>query len=255
MKKNYYHKMYIAFLMAIPALSFCPQDVNAQTVVLSQNFETKDAPIDWKYVDVDKDGHNWRLIYQFDGWKGANETEGFMISESWFGSALTPDNYIISPEISGAGNVSYYVCTGDEHFPVEHYAVCASSTGQEPADFSIIFEETIGQQSAKTPRKIGDNETTDGNPPVMTPWLKRAVNLPEGTKYVAFRHYNSTDQYRLCLDEIVFMTGEASGIENVNSNESENHKGTYTLGGMRMKENSQLPAGVYVVNGKKVVVK
>ena len=58
MKKNYYHKMYIAFLMAIPALSFCPQDVNAQTVVLSQNFETKDAPIDWKYVDVDNDGHN-----------------------------------------------------------------------------------------------------------------------------------------------------------------------------------------------------
>ena len=255
MKNNYSRRMCIAFLTAVPMVSFCPQDMNAQTVVLSQNFENKDEPVDWKNVDADKDSHIWRLIYQFSGWKGANDTEGFMISESWFGDALNPDNYYISPDVSGADNVSYYVCTGDVHFPVEHYAVCASQTGQEPTDFGVVFEETIGEASAKMPKKVGSNETTDDNPPVMTPWLQRSVKLPEGTKYVAFRHYKSTNQYRICLDEIVFTKGGSDGIEKVRQEVAGSRKGIYTLNGVRMKEDRPLPAGVYIVDGRKKVVR
>ena len=48
--------------------------------------------------------------------------------------------------------------------------------------------------------------------------------------------------------------GDKTGIYNVKATESESSDDTYTLSGIRV-ENKQLPKGIYIKNGKKVVVK
>lgn len=48
--------------------------------------------------------------------------------------------------------------------------------------------------------------------------------------------------------------GDKTGIYNVMATESESNNDTYTLSGIRV-ENKQLPKGIYIKNGKKVVVK
>jgi hypothetical protein len=48
--------------------------------------------------------------------------------------------------------------------------------------------------------------------------------------------------------------GDKTGIYNVMATESESNDDTYTLSGIRV-ENKQLPKGIYIKNGKKVVVK
>ena len=45
-----------------------------------------------------------------------------------------------------------------------------------------------------------------------------------------------------------------TGIYNVMATESESSDDTYTLSGIRV-ENKQLPKGIYIKNGKKVVVR
>lgn len=48
--------------------------------------------------------------------------------------------------------------------------------------------------------------------------------------------------------------GDKTGIYNVMSTESESNNATYTLSGIRV-DNKQLPKGIYIKNGKKVVVR
>ena len=48
--------------------------------------------------------------------------------------------------------------------------------------------------------------------------------------------------------------GDKTGIYNVMATESESNNDTYTLSGIRV-ENKQLPKGIYIKNGKKVVVR
>ena len=48
--------------------------------------------------------------------------------------------------------------------------------------------------------------------------------------------------------------GDKTGIYNVMATESESNDDTYSLSGIRV-DNKQLPKGIYIKNGKKVVVK
>ena len=41
----------------------------------------------------------------------------------------------------------------------------------------------------------------------MSPWTERTIQLPAGTKYVAFRHYNSYDMNYLFVDDVTVNTG------------------------------------------------
>ena len=62
----------------------------------------------------------------------------------------------------------------------------ASTTGIDVTDFQIVFEETVGSSG----------------------WNEGEVELPAGTKYVAFRHYDCTNQSYILLDDIT-VYGEA----------------------------------------------
>jgi hypothetical protein len=161
----------------------------------------------WTLVDADNDGENWQIGTPADyGIGNAHSGTYCATSWSWNNYSMDPDNWMISPEVVGATSVTYYVAT-NTGYP-DHYAIMASSTGTNTSDFSLVFEEDvpIGKGTANAVR----SSIAGGGHREMSPWTARTVQLPAGTKYVAFRHYNSYDMNYLFLDDVTVNTGAKS---------------------------------------------
>jgi len=150
-------------------------------------------PAGWMIVDADSDGYNWRYVAGFAAHSGSRSIS----SDSYINNqgALTPDNYLIMPPIpyqhNTQGQLSYWVSTQDVNFSSEHYAVMMSTTGTAPEDFTTtLFEETITAKDVKVPGS----------------WYERFVTFPfteiNQPVYLAFRHYNSIDNFAINLDDV-----------------------------------------------------
>ncbi|RRD92007.1 DUF2436 domain-containing protein [Bacteroides heparinolyticus] len=172
-----------------------------EVVLLSESFDTGKMPEGWTTIDSDGDGHAWDPAFLFDfGGQGHNGSIGLISSASYiyYVGILTPDNYLISPELSliNGGTLSFWVCAQDIGHPAEHYAVYASTGGNAVEDFTILLlEETIENKTVQSMRKSSELRS-------QTPWKEKTVTLPVGTKYVAFRHFDCSDMYRLCIDDV-----------------------------------------------------
>ncbi len=76
-------------------------------------------------------------------------------------------------------------------------------------------------------------------------------NAAEKKLYVTI-HFNGTEQYNAVIPLTIQPT--ATGISSVSAT-GEDEEAVYTLNGMRLNPKGKLPAGVYIRNGKKIVVK
>lgn len=161
----------------------------------------------WTALDGDGDEMNWFVVKPSDlitTVTGAHSGSYAVISMSWFQTALNPDNWLISPEMDGAVRIHYFVAD-DTAYP-DHYALMVSSSGNSIEDFTTVFEETVSDNGNRTGEMGNVNKSLDRN---MSSWLERNIVLPEGTKYVAFRHYNSYDKYYLLIDDITISAGSS----------------------------------------------
>ena len=192
-------KVVLFFALAVGLLASAT--TMAQNVLLHETFDTVvldqggtlsfNLPTGWTKIDADNDGSNWFIFGRNSGFGGGN----CATSASWAGRALTPDNYLITPKVEGARRVEFYANVQDatsDGALGDHFAVCASSTGTAASDFTVVFEDT----PAATPPSFMKIQRAPGT------WRKYVVNLPAGTKYVAFRHYNCTDFFRVNIDDI-----------------------------------------------------
>jgi hypothetical protein len=176
-------------------------DSRGRAVVLSEGFEDGVIPEGWTTIDNDGDERGWYIKESIDGYESAYS----VISESWYSSngkegrpAVEPDNYLVTPELSltDGGTLTYYVRTNNASYPAEHYAVYASTGGNSVDDFvTILFEETLEGNVEKVAKD-------DRNPKEPGEWLERTVELPVGTKYVAFRHYDCYNEWSMGIDNI-----------------------------------------------------
>lgn len=255
--------------LALFALVFFAGSVMAQTVIFSEDFESVpndgSIPSNWTLIDADGDGENWYSLigYENDGMPGNNGSSGFLTSASWVGGTiLTPNNWVITPQINlGNGSmVKYYVCAQDASYPDDHYGIFISTTGTNPANFTLLFEETLTASRAQGV------------------WFERNIDLSSYDNqqvYIAWRHYNCSDAFRMNLDDISVSTGNVgisetatvdvtiypnpvSDVLNVKSPESIDHLELYdALGRMVIStENisgngsidiSNLESGVYIL--------
>ena len=171
----------------------------------SFSFDFEDGSLDgWTTIDADGDMLEWRNSagYMEPGY-GNNGSQHYAMSESFnnsFGGALTPDNYLATSEkylIREGTQLSFYVCAQDENYPYEHYGIAISVAGNSSAnDFVTVWEETI---------------TAEGKDNRQTKWTKKTINLGDyaGREiYIAFRHFNCTDQYILDIDDVTLTSGE-----------------------------------------------
>ena len=209
-------------------------------VSLFESFEEDGIPEGWTTVDADNDGRTWKVFN-----KSSLEHIGapffgdqMITSWSWDAEAFDPDNYLISPLLSDAAELNYWFAM-NAAYP-DHYKIVASTTGNDIADFTeVVIDET--------PEGI---ETRN-----MSKWYERTLPLPAGTKYVAFRHCDSSDGNYFFIDNVRIIKGTATGIETVTAdNKTVARKGIYNINGIKMDgEWESMPKGVYVVDGKKKV--
>ncbi|GAB6982850.1 choice-of-anchor J domain-containing protein [Prevotella dentasini] len=207
MTKFTFRRGSLGLLAAVAAsVAAVPQDLAAQNILLSEGFEAKGLPQGWSTLDQDEDGKTWKVQFRETG-VYPHTGEGMATSASFQGKALHPDNYLISPLVEGVRKVSFYVCALDVNSIAEHYGVYYSTTDTKPESFVLAYQETLGDHEEQADK--------NSRPPLMlqSAWLGRSVELPEGTKYVAFRHFDCSGQFRLNLDDVVFYGSQQAATE------------------------------------------
>ena len=152
-----------------------------EIVLFSDDFE--DGTLDqWTLVDADCDGHNW-YISEYEGNHTAYSSS--MVSN--------PDNYLISPWLPGATRIEFKIWTDFDSD--DYYEVLASFTGDQLEDFTEVVCSGIASDFG---------------------YSFHSATLPENTKYIAFRHYNSEHQRFLELDDVFVYGHQVNIINNIN---------------------------------------
>ena len=142
----------------------------------------------------------------FSSGYGHNNSDGFMLSESYIsgsssgsGTAVTPDNYLVSPQVRLGGSISFYAGARNTSYCAEKFSVMVSTTDNTNASsFTTVATWTLSLSEA------GYN---------ATPYTVD-LSAYSGMGYIAIRHYDCYDQWFLCVDDITIVEGEVyTGIE------------------------------------------
>ena len=171
-------------------------------------------PNNWTTIDADGDGYNWGLIsesYPSDG--GYNSVEA-AYSYSWSASsgALSPDNYLVSPQIDLGGTVGFWANIHSTSFP-EKIGVAVSTTGNTNAsDFTTIWSTTVGAKGA-TPGELPREEGAK-----IGEWVHYSVDLSaySGTGYIAIRHFDNYNEWGVIVDDITIDQPRERAFTNYN---------------------------------------
>ena len=156
-------------------------------VIFAEDFENG-LPDTWTTVDQDGDGYNWS--HQVAG-QSAHSGSGLVNSASYSSAALTPDNWLITPLLDLQGTMSVWMRAQDASYPAEHYAIYLSTTGNAVSDFTTVLVPEAYDLTGEYAEITADLSEYAGQ---------------QG--YIAIRHFNCTDQFRLNLDDFVIYDGE-----------------------------------------------
>ena len=210
---------YVANFAVIPqyTITITPDDVEHGTVA----FGSKDGEDELVYDFEDGTYQGWTLLKGNTGdspnnWMhvteyvrpsyatssyGHDSSDGWMLSESYIstsssggGSAVTPDNYLVSPQVRLGGSISFWVTDGNDEYGEEHFALLVSTNGNTSiSDFTQIQEWTLLSKAPSGTRTFIDNT-----------WYEYTVDLSaySGMGYLAIRHFNCYDMWLIGLDDI-----------------------------------------------------
>ncbi len=176
-------------------------------VNLSMVYDFEDGSMQgWTTIDADGDGYNWEQNTNSDIY-GHNGSNGFILSRSWNGDILYPDNYFVSPQCVLCGSITFYACAQDANYAAEHFGVAVSTNGNtDPNDFVTIQEWTLSARGSGMPTV----STRSGNR-AQSNWCEYTVDLSAyagQTGYVAIRHFNCHDMFWINIDDIsIVMNG------------------------------------------------
>jgi PKD repeat protein len=146
------------------------------------------APEGWKAIDNDGDGYNWYV--------GVRQGVVSMRSQSWDGSPLEPDNWLITPEIDlttydSDATVTFRYGAGitatTPQYKQEHYGIFVAIGNDDLESFELVFEETF---STETTNWISQEREID-----LSAYAGNIV-------FIAIRHFNVTDMDRIFIDEV-----------------------------------------------------
>lgn len=137
-----------------------------------ENFDSG-VPSTWTTIDNDCDNHNWF----------APDNGNCVASESYNNSvgALTPDNWLITPQVTLGELVTFDAWGQDPGYYSEVFSVLVSTTGTAVADFTAITPDITA--------------TID-----RTTYSFDVSQYAGQQGYVAIRHYNCSNYYRLNVD-------------------------------------------------------
>ena len=203
-------------LLLLSLIGLTRLNASAQVVVFNEDFATQQSQqVGWTVLDTDGDGNDWGF-YDF----GANPLASnhpsasvinpqgrLAISQSYAGgTALTPDNYLISPAID-LSNAATAQGTLTLKFKVGSDQSALIYAAEYVSVYVVTNISSANSISATTPvhsavlTTIGINEFTYD------------ISSHGGqTIYLVFRHHNCTDQGSLLLDDISIEKASGAGI-------------------------------------------
>jgi len=153
-------------------------------------------PLGWKNIDVDGDGYKWRHANDPTvPFYSTHSGIGCAYSSSWDWGILFPDNYFITPEFTVTDQKNALVWWVSPHggYLGDHYSVEISNGSFDPADFTILYEETIQEDA----------------------WVQHYLDLSayEGQlARIAFHHKWSTQKWHVKLDDVSVIPIETVSV-------------------------------------------
>ncbi|MBR5983479.1 MAG: choice-of-anchor J domain-containing protein [Bacteroidales bacterium] len=190
--------------------------ISCETVTTFPYIEDFESGINscWTLIDADGDGFNWIAGSATDGiytnggdltGEGHDSSRDMLVSGSYSKTAgvLHPDNWAISPAIAlPAGQpalLSFYAAAQDMNYPAEHYGVYVSNTTTDPSAFTLIWEEDMDAN--------GGHHRTQGS------WSEKQADISNyagQTIFIGFRHFNSTNNFLLIIDDVTISLTTAT---------------------------------------------
>lgn len=179
------------------------REIYSEEAVFFEDFENG-IPQTWTIIDNDGDGYNW-FIWNANTLDGnGNPTvlgKGCATSASYQSGALTPDNWLITPQIDLQGTLKVWLRGQDPSYAGEHFAIYLSTTGTDVKDFKTVL--------------VPETEATD----IYTEYIAD-LSAYDGQKgYIAIRHFNCTDMFRLNVDNFGVYGVDASDWTTINTEE------------------------------------
>lgn len=193
-------KITLTFLLAV----FAFFALNAQVVMFYEGFDAEDLS-DWELHDVDGDGFNWGDMFQVTDGSGNPATPVSLISRSWQGGALTPDNWAVTPAIDLSN------ATGDI---ILSWQVMAAAASWDNENYSVYVStsNSIGDLVASdvTFTEIYDDPNDQGTQYYRT---LDVTSFAGEVIYVAFRHHDVTDMDWISIDDVSVIADDVLSVE------------------------------------------
>ena len=154
-------------------------------------FETDPFAEGWTIRDEDGDGYNWEWMdasgSSYNVYEGTHCMASASFQNSAFGggTALNPNNWLISPAFTAGSTVTFWYAGQDPNYAAETFGVYVIANGTTSDELAYFTASNTYQQ--------GSVDISD---------------FAGQTVQVAFRHYDITDMFRLNLD---LVEAEAGG--------------------------------------------
>ena len=157
--------------------SYTDEATGAQSIAL---WDFEEEPVDWTFVDADGDGNNW-YWYSNYAYEGTHNLR----SDSYYNSsALTPDNWAISPAFSLVGTDSAQLSVWSRDSSYDDIIALYAGTSMNVDDMTMISDYI-------SPTSTYQQYTAD---------LSDFAGEP--TVYIAVRHFECSDEYYVYVDYV-----------------------------------------------------
>ena len=173
----------------------------------------------WTTIDADGDGYDWSISdpvnhYVFPG----HNSNRCVSSASYINyvGALSPNNYLVSPQFFLGGSITFYARAKDATYSSEHFGVAVSTTGNQVSDFTMVQEWTMTAKHSAIDDGVPRGSRADGS------WYQYTVDLSNfsGPGYVAIRHFNCYDMYWLNVDDITIVSEGSANVSQFSGGET-----------------------------------
>ncbi|MBR3299240.1 MAG: choice-of-anchor J domain-containing protein [Clostridia bacterium] len=165
--------------------------VKEQTQVALWDLEVDPLENGWEFRDEDGDNNNWQWVNEtYADVPIATSGEYSIRSRSYFGTALTPDNWAVSPavELPEAETIVLSV-------------MAASYMGSYPETFALY----AFVDGAEEPVALGDDMQSPATSREFAEFTADLSEYAGQSVQVAVRHYNCVDQYMFYVDDIAIV--------------------------------------------------
>jgi hypothetical protein len=184
-QKTYYFKSFAANFEG-GTVTGSVQSFTTRESVVAYKISTAGSSLDdwqnagFESIDKDGDGLGWDLTFYDEA-----ETQVAFISYSWYGEPVTPENYLVFPELSldGVdGTVSVSVQAADADWSAETFKV-------------VISDAPITEENCRDAEVLYTNTLAGGD--VFSATVDIPATYEGGNIYLALVHAEVTDMYAI----------------------------------------------------------